>query len=105
MTNSVECECCRGSGKTTLHHNTGIDSSGHFWSESECPACKGSGKIDLRAALEMKDKQLKSHCKYIIDLGEKTTCDATRKAVDFWKQINASRIAEYLGGSDDESQA
>lgn len=96
----IECECCNGAGKTGAHHNTGFDSSGHFWTESECPACKGSGKIDLCVALERKNKLLQSHCKFIADLGKKTTCETTRKTVDFWKQINASWIAKYLDGSD-----
>lgn len=36
-----ECPACKGAGEFMAHHNTGEDSSGHFWANVECRLCQG----------------------------------------------------------------
>lgn len=40
------CPACVGKKGSVCHHNTGIDSSKHFWAWSDCFVCKGTGEVD-----------------------------------------------------------
>lgn len=43
--NDATCPKCGGQGSSTCHHNTGLDSSGHYWAEKECRLCRGAGTV------------------------------------------------------------
>lgn len=40
------CPICAGKKGSECHHNTGPDSSEHYWGWSECMICKGAGEVD-----------------------------------------------------------
>lgn len=41
----MKCVKCGGKGKSMVHHNTGADSSGHYWRELSCSYCDGTGDM------------------------------------------------------------
>lgn len=41
----MKCIKCGGKGKSVVHHNTGLDSSGHYWKELSCGFCSGTGDM------------------------------------------------------------
>lgn len=41
----MKCIKCGGKGKLVVHHNTGLDSSGHYWEELSCGFCAGTGDM------------------------------------------------------------
>ena len=41
MSETNVCPSCKGEGSSVQHHNTGPDSSGHFWAAVKCTLCKG----------------------------------------------------------------
>lgn len=45
-TQTHPCPACSGKGQFMAHHNTGADSSGHYWEDVNCLLCKGVGVID-----------------------------------------------------------
>ncbi len=45
MTDLHTCPSCKGAGEFMTHHNTGLDSSKHYWDKVPCSLCKGEKKV------------------------------------------------------------
>lgn len=45
MTDLHTCPSCKGAGEFMAHHNTGLDSSKHYWAEVPCSLCKGEKQV------------------------------------------------------------
>lgn len=41
----MKCIKCGGKGESMAHHNTGIDSSGHYWRAIPCSFCSATGEM------------------------------------------------------------
>ncbi len=65
LSNTVEpthkCPSCNGEGGSLCHHNTGADSSKHFWAKFKCTLCKGAGWVTTKTIANVKaGKRLQS---------------------------------------------
>ena len=48
MSKQVKCPLCNGEKGSICHHNTGLDSSRHYWGWADCLTCKGTGTVDIQ---------------------------------------------------------
>lgn len=54
MSETNVCPSCKGEGSSVQHHNTGPDSSGHFWAAVKCTLCKGEGSVTNKTIATVK---------------------------------------------------
>lgn len=45
MTDLYTCPTCKGAGEFMAHHNTGLDSSKHYWDKVTCSLCRGEKQV------------------------------------------------------------
>ena len=49
----ITCPICKGQRGGNAHHNTGLDSTGHYWAWVQCRMCNGMGTITQQDQLRI----------------------------------------------------